>query len=198
MRLVTFQDMYVIDRINYKRAKGEKPIYVNNQIRFTNKEEGLYNLFVNRMKKELQIPQEKRVIPVWAWVVPKSKELTKEFLDELYCRMIPKCSNMVTMELDVPKQFLFISNFTKWFDLLFKCKFEKDFNITDKDLDTLFVKEQGAILQAAMPFIADDFITNVYYENKYKDADYSKTEREVQDDIAKLKGENKYDPEDWY
>lgn len=194
MRLLTFQDKFVLDTIEYKKELGKFPIYECEKVNFTHKEEKLYNKFIHRMKEKLDIPMERIVLPIWAWVVPKNQEIDDEYLTELYDRMIPKCDHLVAIELDVPKELVFISNFNEWYELKFKCIFNKD-DAEEIDIDSLFKKQKGAVLQAALPFIDEAFIVNYKDYNSYVDKDYSKTDSEIKE--LKKKGYLDKDPSGW-
>lgn len=177
MRLFTFQDKYVLDLLEYKEKNGLRPIYECTDIFFQHREQDLYNKFINKMKIALKIPYDRVVIPIWCWVVPKDQELTDEYIDELYTRYVPKCNNMVGIELNVPKEFVFLSNFQVWQDLLFRVTFKQE--ITDSMIDKLFEKQKGAILQAAIPILDKQFIINTKIYNDHTKKDYSETDAEV-------------------
>ena len=185
MRLLTFQDKFVLDRIEVLERDNKKPIYVCNENRIRNEYENLYNKYIARMKSSLGIDSSRRVIPIWCWVIPKKLELTKEVLNDLINRETIKCNRLVALELEVPNEFCFISNFTVWNDLKFKCIFENN-DIKDEELDELFIKQKGAILQVTLPFISKDFIKKVLMdENNYIERDYSKTDTEIKELHAK-------------
>ncbi len=197
MRLLTFQDKIVIDTIEQKEEDGNLGIFESDKKNWNNKEDELYDLYIKRMKDSLDIPEDRDVVPIWAWVVPKSQEIDDEYLLELYERMIPKANSLVAIEMEVPKEFIFVSNFDEWYNLKFECAFNKEFDIEDSDLDILFKKQKNAILQTSLPFITRDFITDYIDYNNYVDRDYSKTEDEVKMQINDLKNKNEFDSDDW-
>ena len=83
MRLITFQDKYVLNSLENKN------IYECDKIFFESKYNDLYNKFTNRMKESLGIDMNRRVIPIWCWVIQKDLELNIDVINELYDREIP-------------------------------------------------------------------------------------------------------------
>lgn len=179
MRLITIQDKYVLEEL-YKK---NKPIYECQVVAFKKREELLYNKMKIKMIKDLGIQSGRNFVPIWCWVVPKSQEITGDYIDELYDRMAPKCDRIVYFELDVPKELIVISNFERWSDLLFNTAFGKE--VTDEDFNKLFEKQKGAILQACIPFIARDHILSYKDYNDFGKRDYSVTESMISDAISK-------------
>ena len=135
-------------------------------------------MLFSEMRKRLNIPDDKMISPVWCWGVRKTEELTDEFLNELYNRFTPKCDRMVCIELDVPKDYIFITNFEVWYDLLFKCKFNQQINT--EDFNKLFEKQKNVITQICIPFIHNDFIVSVKDYEDYLNHDYSQTDSEIE------------------
>ena len=100
-----------------------------------------------------------------------------ELLDELYNRAVPKCDRLIALELEVPKEFVFITNFDVWYDLKFKCRFNEE--ITQEDIDKLYEKKKGARTQACIPFIDKKFIINSKDYEDYLHKDYTQTDEEI-------------------
>ena len=186
MRLVTFQDKYVTDYLEQAEVEGYPTIYECKEINFLQKEENLYNKVINKMKEQLKISMERQVIPVWCWVVPKDQELNDEYIDILYNRYTPKCDTLTVLELDVPKEFIFITNFDLWYDLKFKIRFNEQ--VTDKDIEGLFIKQKGATIQACIPFIDKQFIKSCKIIDDPMRNDYSQTE----DEVAQLQSKGQF------
>lgn len=186
MRLITFQDKYVLNSLENKN------IYECNKIFFESKYNDLYNKFTNRMKESLGIDMNRRVIPIWCWVIQKDLELNIDIINELYDREIPKCNNLVMLELDVPKEFLFISNYDLWSDYLFRIVFENKLEFSYEEIDKLFEKVKGAKLQASIPFITKEFIKSSKIFNNYIDRDYTQTDEWIARE-KKKRGEDKFD-----
>lgn len=177
MRLITFQDKIVIDTIEEKEKQGLTPLYFCNKIFFIEKEERIYNEVIRSMKSKLGIHDNQMAIPIWCWTIPKNVEITDELLDELYNRAVPKCDRLIALELEVPKEFVFITNFDVWYDLKFKCRFNEE--ITQEDIDKLYEKKKGARTQACIPFIDKKFIINSKDYEDYLHKDYTQTDEEI-------------------
>lgn len=175
MRLVTFQDKYVLDKIKFEEENGRVPVFINNKFYFNKKQEPFILKFKERMKKELKLPR--LATPIFCWVIKKNDELTDELIDELYLRYIPKCRVITLIELDVPNDGVFISNYDIWTKIMFNLQINKD---VVKDFDKLFEKQKGATLQAAIPFIHKKFIKSYKILDNVLERDYSKTEEEIQ------------------
>lgn len=176
MRLVTFQDQYVIDKIKFEEEEGRVPVYINNHFYFTKKEEPLILKFKDKMKDAIKI--KKLATPIFCWVIKKDQELTDEFIDELYVRYIPKCRNIVVIELDVPDEGVFVSNYDVWSKIIFNLQINK--TMSDEEFNLLFKRQKGATLQACIPFIHKRFIKSYKIIDNVFDRDYSDTESEVQ------------------
>lgn len=193
MRVITFQDKYVLDFL--KVNESDNPIYECKQIFFQKKQEKLFNLIANKLKDSCGIESERQVIPIWGWVVKKDLKITDDLLNELYNRAIPKCNRMVVLELEIPKEFVLLSNFEIWNDeLLFNTVFYDDYEITIEEFNKLFEKQKGAVLQACFPFIAYDFVKSIRDYNDWVNRDYSQTDEWVRN--AQAKGEYKEDNEE--
>lgn len=186
MRLVTFQDKYVLDYLELAEAEGYPTVYECKEINFLQKEEYLYNKVIDKMKEQLNIPQDRQVIPVWCWVVPKDQHLTDDYIDTLYNRYTPKCDRLTVLELDVPKEFIFITNFDLWYELKFRVRFKE--TVTDEDIEGLFKKQKGATIQACIPFIDKKFIKSQKIIDDPMARDYSQTE----DEVARLQAKGEY------
>lgn len=176
MRLITFQDKYVIDKIEYEEENGRLPIYINNNFYFNKKQEAFILKFKERMKKELKLP--KLATPIFCWVVKKNEEITDELINELYLRYIPKCGRLTMIELEVPNDGVFISNYEIWSRLMFNLQINK--GLKDDDFEELFAKQKGAVIQAVIPFIHKRFITSYKIMDDILARDYSQTEQELQ------------------
>lgn len=181
MRLVTFQDRFILEKINWEEKKGKIPLFLCNKVNFLDREVPMVIKFIDKMKEALKINKERDMIPIWCWVVPKNQELTDEYLLELYSRYIPNCKNIYMYELEVPNEHVFITNFEVWEDILFKLKFRME--VSDELFNRLFQKQKGAIIQASIPFIHKDYIKNMQEINRIEN-NYEKTEREVSELIS--------------
>lgn len=179
MRLLTFQDKYVLEELVLKQ---NKPMYECKVVAFKNREEALYNKVRDRMIEVLDIPKDRYFVPIWCWVIPKNQEITPEYLDEIYDRHVPSCDRIVSFELDVPKELLMISNYEHWQDLLFKTAFGQ--TVSDDDFDLLFARKPGAILQVCIPFIHKNHITTYKDYNDFNGRDYSNTDALMHKEIA--------------
>jgi hypothetical protein len=176
VRLITFQDKFVVDKIQFEKENCRPPIYINKINNFQDRERYLLNKFINVMKQTLGIPENKTILPIWCWVVKRNATILDDDYNELYDRSIPSCRNMVALDLEVPDDGVFISNFDVWREIFCNAKFER--NISDKDFNQLFEKQKGATLQACIPLIHESFIKKV---KKFTvDRDYSQTEEEIQ------------------
>ena len=181
MRLLTFQDKFVISKVEYEEEEQRTPVYLNNQLYFQEREMELINKFINRMKDEINFPKDKKMIPIWCWVTVKSMVISKEVIERHYERFTPSAKNMILLDLEVPNDGCFVTNFDVWKEILFNIKFNKP--VSDSLFEQLFEKRKGAILQACIPFIHKSFIKDVRYFYRSKDYDYSKTEEEIQEMI---------------
>lgn len=181
MRLVTFQDKYVLDKLEFEQEEGRPPAFFNTKLYFQDREMNIVNKLINEMKTQLKIPMERRMIPIWCWVVPKNMELLKPDIEELYNRHIPSCKEMIFLDLIVPDDGIFITNYDIWYDILLDMKFSR--HISEEGFQKLFEKKKGATLQACIPFIHKSFIKNVTYFDRYIDREYFKTEKELKDMI---------------
>ena len=177
MRLVTFQDKYVLDVINHKEELGNLPIYFATKPLYNPKEDKIYKLFISKMREALSLSPEQMKLPIWCWTLPKDTELTDEYLNTLYIRSVPKCNRLSAIELQIPKEFVFISNFELWEELRFKSLFKQP--IEDNEIDKLFEKRKGAITQASIPFLSKDFIVSIKDYEDYINRDYSQTNEEI-------------------
>lgn len=180
MRIVTFQEKTVLEELILNRTS--KVFECTTQM-FESRFEGLYNRMLETMKAKLALPENRQFVPIWGWVISKKTEINDAFLDELYNRHAIHSDRLVALELEVPKEFLVVSNFDVWNELLFKATFKQD--ITDEEYNELFVKKQGAILQVAMPFIAVDFVKSYKDYNDYTKRDYSNTDALVKKEMSK-------------
>ena len=192
MRVITFQDKYVLDFL--KVNEKDNPIYECNKVFFQKRQEKLFNMIANKLKETCGIEAERHVIPIWGWVVKKDLKITDDLLNELYNRAIPKCDRMVVLELEVPKEFVLLSNFEIWNDeLLFNTIFYDDYDITEEEFNKLFEKQKGAILQVCFPFIAYAFVKSIRDYNDWVNRDYSQTDEWGKN--AQAKGEYKEEEE---
>lgn len=180
-RLVTFQDKYILDLFEIQKRSNKKQIYIQENNYFRNIECNLLQKFITEMKTKLGIPEDRFMLPIWCWVVPKSQELTDEYILELYSRSVPKCGRIVLLELEVPKNFVLLSNYSVWEDLLFSCNITRNPDVKDEEFNKLFEKRKGSILQASLPFLSKDFIIKVKDYNNYLDRDYSNTDNEIKE-----------------
>ena len=179
MRILTFQDKIVINAIRDKEIDKLMPVYECKNIFFSKREEDLFNMMITYMRNKLNIPKDRIFMPIWGWVVPKDIVIDKEYIDTLFNRYIPKCHDLLAMELEVPNDLVVISNYSVWESLLFKLLFEeKPINIDD--FEKLFVKQKGAILQASIPFIHRNHIVNMTTFENYTN-DFSQTDKEIKE-----------------
>lgn len=178
MRLITFQDIFVIKKIQFEQAEKRPPVYFNREIIFQQREMTAVNKLIDMMKTSLNLPMDRQIVPIWCWVVPKSKEVDDDYLNELYDRFIPHCKRLTMYELEVPNDGVMVTNFDVWDEIFFNLKFGID--VSDELFNKLFEKQKGARLQACIPFIHKDFITKIKYFNRGKDGDYKDTENEIQ------------------
>lgn len=186
MRLLTLQDKIVIEQL----YEDNMDLYECQHIEFKKREELLYNKMKIKMIKDLGIPGTRTFVPIWCWVVPKDKEINTEYIDELYNRMAPNCDRIVAIELEIPKEFIIISNFDHWKELLFNVTFGID--VSEADFQKLFEKQKGATLQATIPFISKDHIVKYIDFNDFKSKPYEATESMINDMVKK--GSIKLDP----
>lgn len=187
MRLLTFQDKLVAESLISLKEQGKKAIYQQDKIFYQKREEVLYKKFIEMMKEQLNIDRDRKVIPIWCWVIPKKQELTEDYIDSLISRFTPKCDRLTYLELEVPDTIVFVTNFDVWYDLLFKCTF---YNVepSDEDIKNLIKKVKGATLQASIPFIYAEFIKSYKDYNDFGSRDYSLTDMEVK----KLQSKGKF------
>lgn len=177
MRLVTFQDIFVIKKIIYEQQENNSPVFFNREINFQEREMYVFNKFVDKMKQKLQLPMDRPMLPIWCWVVRKNQELDNDFINELYDRSIPHCKQLTLYELEVPDDGVFISNFDVWKEISFNMKFS--IPVDNNMFNRLFEKQKGATLQACIPFIHKQFITGIKYFNRAIDGNYKETEEEI-------------------
>lgn len=178
MRLLTFQDKLVAEKLHLLKEEGKKPIYQQNKIFYQKREEVLYRKFIDMMKEHLQIDPNRSVIPIWCWVIPKKQELTDEYINSLISRFTPKCDRLTYIELEVPDNLVFVTNFDVWYDILFQCTFYRR-EPTDEEMQNLLKKVKGATLQACIPFIFAEFIKSYKDYNNFNARDYSLTDQEI-------------------
>ena len=183
MRILTFQDKYVLETLILNKTK--KIYEYNDTPQYDEKHIDLFKRIKDKMVDTLGLDTNRYFNPIWGWVISKNTELTDEYLEEIFNRHIVSCDRLVALELDVPKEFLLISNYSVWDDLLFKAKFNQQ--ISDDDFNRLFKKEHGAILQVSMPFISVDFVKSYKDYNDFMSKDYSDTDRLVKEELSKGK-----------
>ena len=179
MRLITFQDRYVLSKIQYEKENNRSPIYTSNELRCQSREIDTYKKFIEVFRERIKFPKDKLLIPIWCWVIVKKTKINKEVIFRHYERFRPKAENIVLLDLEVPNDGVFITSFSAWLNILFNIKFNK--KVTDEMFNELFEKKPGSIIQACIPFIHESFIKEVRYLNSYKERDYSRTEKEIQE-----------------
>lgn len=176
VRLITFQDLSILNTLKYHNTfeSSQDPSYI---------EEDLINKFTLKMKESLGIDKEREFYPLWAWVPKKDELFDDNTLEKFISLSTPKANNLCALELLVPKEFVFISNFDLWDSYRFKIRFESEGIITDEEIDKLFEKCKGARLQASLPFITKEWVSQ---SKKYYDPmkfDYSQTDNFIKEKI---------------
>ena len=56
LRLITFQDKYVLAKIEYEKENNRSPVYLNKKIIFQEREMEMLNKFIERMKEHIKYP----------------------------------------------------------------------------------------------------------------------------------------------
>ena len=176
MRLITFQDRYVLEKIKFEEENERPPMYLAKELYFEEKEMYIINKFINRMKESINFPKDKKLIPIWCWKTVKSDNIDDK-IKMYFERFRPKAKELVLLDLEVPNDGVFISNFNIWRNILCDLKFDRF--VSDEKFEKLFEKQKGAILQGCIPFIYKDFVNGVRYLNRYIDKDYSRTDEEI-------------------
>ena len=181
MRLITFQDKYVLAKIEFEKENNRSPVFLNKRINFQEREMYIVNKFIERMKEKINYPKDKKLIPIWCWMIVKSTTINKEVIERHYERFTPSAKNMVLLDLEVPKDGCFVTNFGVWKEILFNLKFNRP--VPDSLFEKLFQKQKGAIVQVCIPFIHESFIKDKRYFYRSIDYDYKQTEEEIQEMI---------------
>lgn len=176
MRLITFQDRYVLEKIKFEEENERPPMYLAKELYFEEKEMYIINKFINRMKEVINFPKDKKLIPIWCWKTVKSDNIDDK-IKMYFERFRPKAKELVLLDLEVPNDGVFISNFNIWRNILCDLKFDRF--VSDEKFEKLFEKQKGSILQGCIPFIYKDFVNGVRYLNRYIDKDYSRTDEEI-------------------
>lgn len=174
IRLITFQDVIVTTTLESYSAYESQKEYIG----FT--EKMLFDKFKARMKAALKIDPNRNIYPIWCWIPKKDEKFEDDETIRNYMELsTPKGDNIEVLELSVPKEFVFVSNFDLWNEYRFKVRFETGGVITDAQINKLFEKQKGARLQAAIPIITKDHIIKrklLYDPMKF---DYSETEATI-------------------
>ena len=79
-------------------------------------------------------------------------------IDKLYTITRPRCgSDGYWLDMNIDNNFIMVMNADVWNDILFNIYFNDAYDHM-QDLEKLFIKQKGATLMAAIPFINKDFI----------------------------------------
>ena len=159
MRLMTFQDRTILSIINYNKESGNYAMYApDKDYNDTNEKEiQLMKMLTEKIKSYMHIDQRRHLIPVWCWVMRRQDDIDDmDYINDMFIRHIPRAKKLMALELEVPKENVFLMNYLIWEQIYCDVKFDRDIN---KELfNKLFEKKKGATLQACIPFILEDYI----------------------------------------